>query len=150
LSNQSESIRANATQAKRSLTGKEVDTILRWLASVNFFLDARQWADMARGFILNDVYMFGHMPLILECEECSAGNDGYPVPTGNMFYLKLNYQTGLYEEVPELYVPMQNPESRRMQELLAEGAPIEDRYDQYMKEQLLKAKEQASTQSSEA
>lgn len=150
MSNQSESIRANATQAKRSLTGKEVDTILRWLTSVNFLLDARQWADTARGFMLNDFYMFGHMPLILECEECSAGTDGYPVPTGNIFYLKWNLRTGVYEEAPELYAPMQNPESRKMQEMLAEGAPLEDRYDQYMREQLLEVKEQASTQSSEA
>ncbi|MGA2361077.1 MAG: hypothetical protein ABSG73_01310 [Candidatus Aminicenantales bacterium] len=61
-----------------------------------------------------------------ECPRCFK--NAKPV------YFKLESGSGLYVEAPELYEPLWNPESRKLQEMLAAGAPLQARYEQFEKQ----------------
>jgi len=61
-----------------------------------------------------------------ECPRCF--NNAKPV------YFKRESGSGLYVEAPELYEPLWNPESRKLQEMLAAGAPLQARYEQFEKQ----------------
>jgi hypothetical protein len=70
------------------------------------------------------------LPEILECVKCCIKGgkrfiDDVPV------YFELDTSNGNYVEAPELYEPMRNPKSRALQEMLAGGAPLYERYEQF-------------------
>lgn len=74
------------------------------------------------------------IPEVLECVKCSA-RDGKLFMDDVPVYFVWDIEAETYVEAPELYEPMQKPESRKLRELLAAGASLRRRYRRFEEEQ---------------
>ncbi|MGA2361078.1 MAG: hypothetical protein ABSG73_01315 [Candidatus Aminicenantales bacterium] len=73
-------------------------------------------------------------PEVLECFKCSA-RDGKLVIDDVPVYFIWDIEAESYVEAQELYGPMQKPESKKLQELLAAGASLRRRFRRFEEEQ---------------
>ena len=138
-----------AAPGKRVLSWAAVEMSVNWINTINSLLDCQERAATTSGFWLRDFHKLGEFPIILECYPCSWNSKGGFDQDFDFVYFKYNPKTGNYEEDPEVYIAMRNPESRKLQEMLADRASLQDRYDQYIMEQLKEekaAKKQLPTQ----
>jgi hypothetical protein len=111
-----------------------IEERVMWLKMGGVLFEQLKRASLESGWWLRDfVEDKSRVPIALEFVRCGV-REGKFFRDDTPSFFKLNGKTSFFVEAPELYEPLWNPESRKLQEMLAAGAPLQERYEQFEKQ----------------
>ena len=121
----------------RILSNKWAMRLIECYEKIDWLKEIQHRASVDTGWWIRDAAgeVFG-LPLVLECVGYHQERPGEFIKGDTPTYFVLDTISMNYVEAPWLYGPMWNPESRRLQEMLAEGTGLKSRLEQFEKENL--------------